>query len=194
MAFKPFPSGHDLASADVNDLVGVGDRSSSVVDVAGDVQGTTETALWSKVLAGNYLSTDRTLVVVITGDFLNSSGGGLTVRFRFKLGATTMVDTGAIAIASNAARQPLRIEFDLTNLGATNSQELEGYIGLSKNSSGAAFTTGLGNATTQDPTWRFEGVAAEDTTSAKTLQVTVELGSTSASLSCRKKKARAWLG
>lgn len=84
MASKPFSSGHDLTAADVNDLVGVYDRSTSAVDV---VNTAVATSLWSKAIAANALSTDRMLRVTILGDYLNNTGisQALTLGIDFPL-------------------------------------------------------------------------------------------------------------
>lgn len=186
MTPKPLAASTVVTSAFLNDLVGAYDKSTSAVDVTTTL---TETTLYTKSIGAGHMSTDRWLIGDVVGDFLNSSGGGLGVTFRIKFGATTLVDTNTLTIASNAARQPFAIHFEIVNLGATNSQWLDGYLKLSTNSSGTAFTTGLGNSTTANPFWPMAGSAAEDTTAAKTLTVTAQLSSTSASLSCRKKAA-----
>jgi hypothetical protein len=189
MAAKPFASGHKLAAADVNDLVGVIDRSTSVVDV---VSSTTETSVYSKVIAADAMSTDRMLRLTLKATYLNSTGGGVDITPRFKFGGTTHWGE-AITLSSSATRRRIRWIVEIENLGATNVQEFEGVFSTSD--AAAASVAGIGNTTSAysgDVAGHlhilFGGSAALaiDTTAAQTLQLTVQHAASSANLSFRK--------
>ena len=95
------------------------------------------------------LGTTSVLRLTAWGDWLQNSGGGLAwPRFKLKLGATTIIDTGAgpVQVTSSALRGGWKIVAEIMNLGATNSQwaNIDGKI-VSDNSGGTAtFTTGEG--------------------------------------------------
>ena len=56
MAFKPFPTGHLVASADLNDLVGNYDRALADVDIVNTV---TETAVYSHTITASHIGSQR---------------------------------------------------------------------------------------------------------------------------------------
>ena len=87
MAAKPFASGHILDAADVNDLTGILDRSTSTVDVVSTV---TETTIYTFSVPANAMSTNRMLRLTMIGDVLNNDGTNRQFTVRIKFGATTM--------------------------------------------------------------------------------------------------------
>lgn len=185
MAFNPPIVDDEIpSSAKLNSAVGLYERSTSAVDI---VSSTTETDLYSKSIGAGHLSTDRALKLTLVGDYLNNTGSGRSMQLRIKFGATTLVDTGTtIVVASRTVRVPFAIEFTLANLGATNSQWLDGVIRLPINVTGTDFTTGLGNGAPTSPVLPMAGAAAEDSTVAATLAVTAQHSLANASLSIRK--------
>lgn len=118
MAAKPFPVNHDLLSADVNDLTGILDRSTSTVDV---VSSTTKTTLWSKVIAAGAMSTDRWLRLRLMCDFLNDTGGAQTPTFNLIFGVSEST-LFAPSVAAGANRYAANVEIEIANVGASNSQ------------------------------------------------------------------------
>ena len=83
-----------------------------------------------------------------------------------------------------AARRALTVDLLLANRGATNSQALGGRIDLSA----LPATTGLGDFAAASAVVGavFSGTAAEDSTVAKALAVTVQHSAANANLSVRR--------
>lgn len=153
--------------------------AASTLDV---VSSTTETALLSQLIPAGLLGTTRGLRVVLRGDLLNNTGGNQNLTIRIKFGGTTLYASVVASVAS-ALRQPLFVDFELRNIGAANSQFLEGaHASLGTPS---APTTGIQNANAPH---RFgtTGLPAINTAVAQTLEVTVQHGASSASLSARR--------
>lgn len=135
-----------------------------------EAQGDTETALYTKSIAGGTLSTNKRVRLTIAG-FINGSGvaaGTRNYQLRVKYGATTLVTQAAVAISSSTptsiSSKGFRLVVELSARGATNAQfgllTLAGWV--------ADASGGLGLAET------LQGTATEDSTAAKTLQVTAQ--------------------
>lgn len=113
---------------------------------------TNETNLLSYTVPGNTLGTSKQIRIYVIGDLLNNSGGALNApRFKLKLGATTLLDTGAGSGSSNdwntgTARYGFEIFASIANLDATNSQMSHLRVQHPRGSGnvGGAFTTGNG--------------------------------------------------
>lgn len=92
------------------------------------VNTTTETDLLNGeiTVAAGAIGTTGLLRLTAFGDWKQNSGGATDVpRFKLKLGATTLLDTnvtGANIVPNSATRYPFRIEAEIMNLGAANSQ------------------------------------------------------------------------
>jgi hypothetical protein len=193
MAPKPFASGHLLAAADLNDLVGVYDRSSSVVDVNTT---TTETSVYSKSIGAGHMSTDRMLRLTLKGTYLNNSGVGVQCRVRVKFGGVTIWDHDVNAFSTSATRRRIRLLLEIQQKGTTSSQEVDGIF---SSSDAAAATAGLGTASGvtygtgagshMHVPFGSNADPAVDTTAARTLEVTVQHNVSSASVSFLKKSA-----
>jgi hypothetical protein len=186
LASKPFPSNHELASADVNDLVGVYARSTNEVDV---VNTTTETALYSKTITGGHLASDRAARVTIAGDYLGNTGGQSQFTLRVKLGGTTVFEDISGLVTDNAARRPFHLVATFQNLGSVSSQFLSGLFVLGPPSSA---TTGLGDL--EGNPWRVAPFTSSGASSVNTavdvvLAVTVQWTAANSSRSFRKKHA-----
>jgi hypothetical protein len=144
----------------------------------GPVNTTTETAIFSYALPTNLVAGD-TLQLNLAGLFKNNSGASRTVDMYFKLGATTIMSHN-ISLIANAADRTGSLLLNLF-IVATNSQKMSvtswspdaaaGAMGAIQ--TGSRFFNSLGY-----------GTAAEDLTSAKTLQVTVRFLTASADLYC----------
>lgn len=162
-------------------------RKTSEKDVVSTV---TETDLLnsSVTIGAGVLGTDRMLRAVLIGDYLNNSGANRTFTLKVKLGATTLFQDDSVSLTAGATRRPWRIEFELANLGAPNSQFLFGKVDLGINT---APTTGIGDLYTNDMNgpWGTSGTAAVDTSSAQALAVTVTHSAADANLSMRLKYA-----
>lgn len=103
------------------------------------------------------------LLFNIWGSYLNNSGSNRTIRFLFKLGATTLFDTGiSVNLSTSAIRRRFSIEGALGIDGAA-TQVLNCFGRI-----GAAAAWGTAGAE-----FAGDGVAAESLTTAKNLAVTV---------------------
>jgi hypothetical protein len=174
------------SSAKWNSAGAAYERSTSTVDVTST---TTLTSIYSKAIGAGHLSSDRTLHLVIRGDILNSTGANRGWQLKILFGATTVYDgTNASIMVSNAQRVPFILDLWLSNKASASVQECTGTLRLAKNDE-IAPTTGLGALTTTSQDIIFGGTAAEDTASAKTLDIQIAPSANSASLSIRKKSA-----
>lgn len=128
-----------------------------------------ETSIFSTSIAGNTLGTTGTIRFRIVGNLLQNTGAGRTFNFKVKLGTTTLYLGTSASLTAAADRRPIAIEGTIQNLGSASSQAFAGTILIG---SGTAPTTGLGSVASTIPlTGVIAGTSAEDTTSAKTLDV-----------------------
>lgn len=195
---KPFAVGALPGAADLNALVGRHDAATAEIDV---VNTTTETVLYTKSITANHMSTDRMLRLNVIGDYLNDSGAARNLTVKVTFGGTTLYLSTFGNVAVSATRRPFRVEVLLANLGVTNSQFMSGviYLGSATLTSGGAVGIGevqgghettdsvLGAAKVKVTPFATNGVAALDTTVARTLEVLVTHSAANASLSCRRK-------
>jgi hypothetical protein len=171
--------------------VSVYDRVTTAVDVQNS---SSETSVYTKTITGNDMSTNRTLRCRIAGDYLHNNVPGDTIRVKIKFGGTIIWDSGANPMLSttSANRHPWFFYFELTNLGATNSQWLDGFI-QTQIGSGAVPTVGLGSWPIGDASElspiSTNGPATIDTTTNQTLDVTVQWSAVSVNDSWRMRKA-----
>jgi hypothetical protein len=161
--------------------VTVQDRSTTQVDVVNTI---TETSLYSYSVPGNLLGTTGGLRLFVRGTHLNNSGSAANLAVKVKLGATTIFDTGNSSIGTAANRRQFWLVVTIMNT-ATNAQdcEMHGHLSVA-----AAPTT---NAFWSDSTSYGRspvgfGSTAEDTTTAKTLDVTITHGTAAATISFQK--------
>ena len=133
-------------------------------------------------LGAGVLGSSGVLRFTAWGDFTNVSGSTqAAVRWKLKLGATTLIDTGAPAAwhGSVATRFPWSVTIEIANLGATNAQWAAldvDYVG-NLAAGFANFTTGEGVYTnTQDMAKAKGGVSGTvDTTVPQALVLSVIL-------------------
>lgn len=85
------------------------------------------------------------------GDWVNNTGGAQAPpRFKLKLGATTLLDTNTTGAnwTAAASRYGWRLDAEIQNLGATNSQwanlRVDGVLQNGVGAAATAFTTGEG--------------------------------------------------
>jgi len=134
------------------------------VDIKND--NTEQTAL-SFSVPGGTLGTAHAIRVTIQARIIHSIAGTLTVKFKY--GATTML-TITVPEGTSTADKSTDIHFLLAATGATNTQRVSGRVDMQD------------AANTLRTRWNQEGTAAEDSTAAKTLAVTVQWGAISNSL------------
>lgn len=191
---KPITSGGDVTSAFLNDLVGVYDRSTAAVDV---VNTTTTTAIYSKSIGANHLSTDRMLRLTILGDYLNNTGVSRFFSLAVLFGGAVVFDDSSPDVDTSGNRRPLRICIEMGALGATNAQYLNGTLAIGAADAPSTGTGRLDAGMTSDATLTvgenymgtIAGSGTIDTTAAQTLEVRVSQSAASASLSFRKRYA-----
>lgn len=145
------------------------------------VNTTTETDLLNGeiTIPAGALSTNRSLRARVLGDILMNEVGNVQLpRFKLKLGATTLIDTGAgwsVNAYSSATRYPMLVEFWIDELGATNAQFAGLRIEVPQNNPAGA-TVGIGNQFNSPGAlgvWVTNGAAAVDTTAALALVLSV---------------------
>ena len=161
-------------------------RGASQLDV---VNTAAETAIFTGSVPAGALGTDRMVRLTLFGDYLNNSGAPKTATLRVKYGATTLWgDIGASLAGNDPLRRAWQLELFLGNQGATNNQQLGGRVAMMPTT--AASVAGLGAATVT-PTYDvvFHGSAAEDSTAAKTLAVTVQHSAAASTVSWRRQYA-----
>lgn len=168
-------------------LLGAYDRATSTVDVVSSV---TETSIYSKVVAGNDMGTNRGLRLLLLGDYLHNNVAGDTLTLRVKFGGTThwaeAYDLGAVV---GAARHPWSVRLEIANLGAVNSQAIFGEI-VTEIADATAPSIGIGGWDSgKGAAWPIAASAlgAIDTSTAQTLEVTVQWSASSPNNSWRKR-------
>ena len=135
-----------------------------------------ETDLYRKTILANTLGANGGMRFTAWGDALNNAGGAQSQRFRLKLGATTLFDSGVIAIGVAATRGWWRISGFIVNANATNAQRA--YCWIDQSGLGGVF---------QAPTVFMHGytTSAIDTTANADLALTVQLSGINAALDTR---------
>ena len=141
---------------------------------------TTVTATTGDVLSysvpANTLGTDQILEVEIVGDFLNNGGGSVDLVWTATYGATTIasINSGS-AVGPSASRRPVCFRLVLAANNATNAQRVWAHLiyGAAGSDAGA-MAAPMGHYTAGHNT------CAEDSTASKTLAVSVNTSSGSA--------------
>jgi len=153
------------------------DRQVTTADVSNS---TSETAIYSFSVPGGNLSTNGQLILSLIGDYLNDTGGGSTLTINVKYGATTIGAFSLGSIAQNAGRRSLQVDCMISAANATNAERSRCRVSLGA----VATATGTGAApgVTQEA---VHNSITEDSTVAKTLQVTVTHGTISSNISGR---------
>lgn len=135
---------------------------------------TTETNLLSFSQAA--ASNDCVYRIVAAGVISQSSGANVNYTFRFKIGSTTVGATAAIAVASDVQNYGWRAAIDVVLDGAKTSQKTTGDVGWSRGGS-AWYSAQAGNI------YRLYNASTEDMTTAKTIALSVQMGTASANAS-----------
>lgn len=144
------------------------------------VNTTTETAVYSKSIAGGDAAAATVFRLTAFGDFLNNTGVSVNFTFRLKFGATTVLATPVHA-QNNGGADRGKWNLDVILVAeSTTAQRIGARLlwGFP-----AADTWGSLTATNQIKVGT--GTAAENTATAKTLQFTVQMGTASANADMR---------
>jgi hypothetical protein len=134
----------------------------------GPVNSTTETAVFSYALPTDLVAGDM-IEVDMVGTAKNNSGGTRTFDIKWKLGATTILNHN-IGFTASATERTFSSKFRVYIVNPANSQKA-GVFGMGRDAAPGTF---LSPSTGEHPfNGTGYGTAAEDLTSAKTLQATV---------------------
>lgn len=150
-----------------------------------------ETTVYTYSIPAGLLSTNRSVRLTLNATYLNNSGAGRTLSMAIKLGSTTLwaESTAAAGLAANAARRPVKLEFILANQSSASAQAMTCFLSIGN--VGTA-TSGIGDMATGNFSDTIcGGAASEDTSSAKTLVVTITHSTSNANLEFRVESA--WL-
>lgn len=194
--YASLDSSGKVPSSQLPSISGVYDRVTAALDIASTAA---ETSLYSKVIAANDLGTNKMLRLTVLGDILHNNVNTDTLTFRVKFGGTTFfANTFNWGGFSSANRMPFVVLLFLANLGATNSQMIEGYWAGFGRGDMAAPTTGIGllggAATTAiEMAYGISTLGTIDTTANQTLDVTGQWSASNANNSFRRRYAVAEL-
>jgi len=156
------------------------DRDNSANEIVNTV---TETDLYNFTVPANTLGTDGIIRGFIAGEYFNNSGGSRAFILRIKYGSTTMYQDISLTIPLDTNIRGFAITYEISAVDSTSVQALTGTLIIS--APGAA-TTGYGELTLSSSlTAAFGGAAAEDSTTALALNVTIEHDTANASLSIK---------
>lgn len=143
---------------------------------------TTETTILTQSITGGTLGTANALRASCFVTALQVSGTANSVTFRFKYGATTLITKTLSTNVTNGAGTNYsgKVEFVIMGSGATGTQEGVAYInfGSSQNVIGNASGTVSGYSSLISTN---VGTSSEDSTSAKTLAISVQFSNNGAS-------------
>lgn len=170
--------------AEADTLTTILDRSHSTVDVTNT---TTETSIYSKSIDANALGVNGGVRLFIAGDMLMNTAGTMTLRV--KLGSTTILASNTFSLTAESVRGKWTLEIWFLNQGVANSQIMGTLFILAEQDAASWEISSLGGGSAGGLGGSGLGTAAEDTTSARTLDVTAQWSATSASLSFRKEMA-----
>jgi len=160
---------------------GGGGGDVTVLDVdnaqTGPSNSTTETAVYSYTLPTD-LAAGEVLELNMCGRYLNNSGANRNYTSRFKIGTTTVISQTHTGIPTNAAQRTWQCRVLIYVEGTANQRMT--YLGFV---AAGAPGTGVNHQTGAAP---FNGSgfneSSEDTTTAKALEVTMQLSAADANL------------
>jgi hypothetical protein len=136
---------------------------------------TTETTIISRVIPANALSTNGHIHSQIWFQFNNTTGASRNFTFNVKLGSKTSSYTASIGNMASTKRILGRLDIDIANMGAANSQII--MMDWEQATEASAMDTSSINWSDQ-PLW---DTATVDTTAAQTFSVTFSMGTASSS-------------
>ena len=143
---------------------GLYDRVNSDTTVGNTI---TETSIYSKSITANDLGSTGGVRVRLIGQYTNNTGATRTLTVKPKFGSTTLA-THTLSLTTSGTNGQYEMMVHVFNT-ATNAQRATSSVNVTR--AGALVDSAFGVALT----------AAEDTTSAKTLSITVQWDSASAS-------------
>lgn len=82
----------------------------------------TETDVINEAIPTSSLGTTGMMRVTLVGDYLNNSGAGRSIDFKFYFGGTLLHTISSGGLNATSVRYPGSFECVIANLGATNSQ------------------------------------------------------------------------
>lgn len=129
-----------------------------------------ETTVYSESIAGGVLSTNNAIHLFLEGLIVNTSGVGVSPTIRVKYGATTILSIAASL--PNGTNEEFEIDARIFADGATGAQK--GQL-IARRASGNLDSD--------------RGTAAEDSTVAQTLEVTVQWPGASAAVNFQQREA-----
>jgi hypothetical protein len=156
---------------------GLLDRNATNVAVSNTIA---ETSVYSYVIPGGLLGTNRGVKVRLRGTYLNNSGAARSIRLRFKYGGVTILDKTSATNAASATSADFYGEFMLSNTGATNTQEAVGQLLIDR--------AGILISPIIDT-----GTAAVDSTANQTLNITITHSNATATITFTKEGATLFL-
>lgn len=144
----------------------------------GPVNTTSETAIFSHTLPTD-LAAGETLLLDIIGELLNTAGGTVTCTLRLKIGATTLITYSNVNLTNSATKRNYSMRIPVF-IESTSAQKAAMLVLAARGATGTGAL--LDTTAGQNMGSHGYGTSAEDTTSAKTLQVTAEFNAANANL------------
>lgn len=143
-------------------------------------------SIYSFVVPGGTLGTNKTLRLTLTGSYLNNSGVADNLFVRGQLGGVTVVGalaagTAVFNVPASANVRLIRMQIELNANGLTNSQRAVGSIVIGNAS---ALVTDWGGVTALP--YGFANALALDSTVNQTLDVSVQLATALATIQFRR--------
>ncbi len=200
MAAPPFVTGAVVTATEMNTLARAYWRKLTEKDVV-NTASAVDLLNGEVTIDAGAMGANRMLRATLVGDYLNNTGADRTFVLTVDLGTTLLQKTvggaGASSISASATRRPFRIEIEICNLGAANSQwsSMSVFLGeASSTGTGLGDLTNVVRPTANGGIHQFalvgaNGAHSRDTTSAQTLAVYVTHSTASTSLSARLKYA-----
>jgi hypothetical protein len=151
---------------------------------------TAEQTLFTHTIPGGLLRTDRALRLTTLVRYLNNTGASRTFTLRIKFGTTTLYDDVSTAWSSSTQDRPIMLRLTLANTGASNAQEMAFHLDSPAIGTITSTTAGLGDlATTPYALYFGGGSSTEDTTTDRTLTVTLQASNASTSHTATRRHA-----
>lgn len=184
----PFLSGNGTTVTFVASPAPVAYRKVTQKDVV-NIASATDLLNGEITLAAGVLGTTGRAFCVLSGDYLNNTGGTQTLQLEIKIGTTSVWKSNALSLTASAVRRSWHMIFEITEASATNAQWLGGSFVLSDIT---APVTGFGAITAGAVTAAFtsgNGALGIDATAALALVVNCIHGAANANLSMRLNEA-----
>jgi hypothetical protein len=181
-----------LASGMVGRVAGSYDLNNSTTESSLISGVTASSTTGFKVPAGT-MSSAAAIRLVVVSDYLNNTGSNQSCTIKIKFGGTVFYGDAVTPISASSTRYPTPIEVVLSNIGATNSNVLEGIVPAWGGGAPAAGSiAGIVGAIT-DRRVILSSLETIDTTVDQYLDVTATHGAANTNLSIRRLAAFAEL-